>query len=365
MNGPRAKASIAAIAPYVPGRAQAAGFAQPIKLSANENALGASPAARAAYLRAVPDLHLYPDPRASALRAAIAEKYSIEPERILFGTGSDEIFSMLCQAYLNPGDNMVQPQFAFAAWAIAARAAGGEVKSAPERGYAVDVDAMLRTVDERTRIVFLANPANPTGTCIPYADVERLHANLPSHVLLVLDNAYAEFARARADFNDGTELARRFANVIVTRTFSKLYGLAALRIGWAYASATLLEPLQRIRLPFNTAHPAQAAAIAALADEAFCEASLAHAEAGRAELAHMLTGFGLEPLPSATNFVTARFPASHRRSPLEIERGLAEHGILVRGLTNYGMPDCLRVTVGTHEQMARLAEVMQMLFGEA
>ncbi len=362
MSAPIAKASIAAIAPYVPGAAKAAGFARPIKLSANENALGASPAALAAYQNAAAELSLYPDPRASTLRAAIAAKYALEPERILFGTGSDEIFSMVCQAFLSPGDNIVQPQFAFAAWAIAARAAGGEVKSAPERNYHVDVDAMVRAVDGSTRIVFIANPANPTGTCVPYAEIERLHAGLASHVVMVLDNAYAEFARQRDDFNDGTDLARRADNVIVTRTFSKLHGLAALRIGWGYANAALIEPLQRIRLPFNTAHPAQEAAVAALADEAFAEASLAHAEAGRVELARLLTGFDLEVLPSATNFVTAKFPAGHRLSATDIERGLAEQGILVRGLKNYGMADCVRITVGANEQMAHLASALTQLF---
>ncbi|HRP10012.1 MAG TPA: aminotransferase class I/II-fold pyridoxal phosphate-dependent enzyme, partial [Terricaulis sp.] len=191
MSGPIAKPSIAAIHPYVAGKAKVEGFTAPIKLSANENALGCSPAARAAFLEGAASLHRYADPYVGALREALAAKHGLEPARIVFGAGSDEVFSLACQTYLNPGDAMVQPAYAFAAWAIAARAAGAEVISAPEQSYTINVDALLAAVTPRTRMLFVANPASPTGTRVPFSEIKRLHAGLPAHVLLVLDGAYA------------------------------------------------------------------------------------------------------------------------------------------------------------------------------
>jgi histidinol-phosphate aminotransferase len=356
---PAPKPTIAAIAPYKPGRATAPGHARPIKLSANENALGCSPAARAAYRDAQASLHLYPDPRATGLREAIAAKHDLDPTRIIFGTGSDEIFSMACQAFLSPGDVMVEPQYAFAAWAIAARAAGAEVRSAPERDYHVDVDAMLAAVDAHTNVVFIGNPANPTGTRIPPSEIARLHAGLREDVLLVLDGAYAEFGGEADDFVRYGDAP----NVLITRTFSKLHGLASLRIGWGYGPANVIDPMQRIRLPFNTSAAAQAAALAALRDEAFIKASVAHVVQGRTRLTATLQRLGLEPIPSAANFVTVRFPV---HAPLNAEAAcerLVEKGILVRGLTPYGMPDCLRVTVGTDAEMEAFATALGGLLG--
>lgn len=366
MSGPVAKPSIATIKPYVAGKAKAEGFARPIKLSANENALGASPAAQRAFAAASSNLHLYPDPGAAAVRQALAAKHGLDPARIIMGTGSDEIFSMAAQAYLNPGDTMVQPQYAFAAWAIAARAAGAEVISAPERDYTVDVDAMLAAVDARTRIVFVANPASPTGTCLPFAEIERLHAGLRDDVLLVLDGAYAEFAADRADYADGLALAQSAPNVLATRTFSKLYGLAALRLGWGYASAAIIETLNRIRLPFNASAPAQAAALAALDDDAFAARSLAHVAQGRAELARFLEEIGLEPIPAAANFVTVQVPRrGFALSAAEIDMALAAQGVLVRNLASYAMPDCLRITVGSDDDMAALRAALLRIVEQA
>lgn len=357
MTGPIAKETIAEIEPYRSGKAKAAGFARAIKLSANENALGCSPVAIEAYRAASESLHLYPDPLANALREALASKHGLEPSRIIFCTGSDEIFSMVAQAYLSPGDNMVQPQFAFAAWAIAGRAAGADVKAAPEKDYTIDVDALLAAVDARTKVVFIANPASPSGTIVQFSEIKRLHAGLPAHVVLVLDGAYAEFAEARGDFSSGFELARNATNVIVTRTFSKLYGLAALRIGWGYAPDAMAQTLNRIRLPFNASTAAQAAALAALGDQAFAQRSLAHVERGRARLSALLSEMGLEPIPAAANFVTVRVSAPWAAQ--DIERGLAERGILVRGLENYGLGDCLRITIGTEPEMQSLETALR------
>lgn len=344
MPAPTPKATILEIEPYKAGRATAPGFARPIKISANENPLGASPKARAAYLEAADKLHFYPDPRANVLREAIAQKYGLDPARLIFGTGSDELFSLVCQAYLSPGDVMVQPQWAFAAWAIAARASGAEVRSVPERAYHVDVDAMLAAVDARTRVVFVANPANPTGTIIPYSEIERLHAGLPEGVVLVLDGAYAEFAQQPDDFS----LADA-PNVLITRTLSKLYGLASLRVGWGYGPADMIDTLNRIRLPFNLSVPAIAAAHAGLADEDFAQRSIAHAVLGRGKIAALVTELGLVAVPSATNFVTAHFPSDFPVSASEATARLAERGVLVRGLEPYGMNNCLRISVCTDE----------------
>ncbi len=363
MSGPKPRAGILDIAPYVAGKASAPGAALVFKLSANENALGPSPAALEAYREAAAELHLYPDPNATALREALGAKHGIDPARLIFGTGSDEIFSMAAIAYLEPGDNMIQPAHGFAAWAIAARAVGGEVRNAPERDGVADVDAILARVDAHTRVVFLANPANPTGTWLPFAEIERLHAGLPGHVLLVLDEAYVEFARTVLNGPDGLRLAERAENVLVTRTFSKLYGLAALRIGWGYAAPAIIDALNRFRLPFNTPRPAQAGALAALGDDSFAERSIALAETGRLRLAGELTAWGFAPLPSATNFVTARAPAG--LSAAWIEAALAQRGVLVRGLTNYGLPDHLRISVGTPEAMDALRLAMGVVLSRA
>jgi len=358
MSGPRAKSSITAIHPYTAGKSQAEGFSRPIKLSANENALGCSPAARAAFLAGADTLERYADPHANALREAIATKHGLAPGRIVFGAGSDEIFSLACQAYLNPGDAMVQPQFAFAAWAIAARAAGAEVVSAPERDHRIDVDALLDAVTARTRAVFVANPASPTGTRVPFAEIERLHAGLREDVLLVLDGAYAEYAEGEADYDAGLALADEARNVLVTRTFSKIYGLAALRIGWGYAAGSIAETLNRIRLPFNVPAPSQAAACAALGDEAFVDQSRRHAREGREDLARFLHDAGLSVLPAAANFVTARAPQGLSVDAPGLERALAARGVLVRGLGGYAMPDALRITIGAADEMAALREAL-------
>jgi len=356
MRGPAPKDSILEIKPYLPGKAVAAGFAAPIKLSANENTLGCSPAARAAYLAAADGLYLYPDSKAIALRDALAAKHDLDPARIVLGAGSDEIFSLVCQAYLAPGDTMVQPQYAFAAWAIAARAAGARVVSAPERDYCVDVDALIAAVNARTRVVFVANPANPTGTVIPFSEIKRLHAALPEQVLLVLDAAYAEFAEGVGDYEDGLRLARTAPNVVLTRTFSKLHGLASLRVGWGYASAAIADVLNRIRLPFNTSTMGQAAAVAALADSDFVARSLSLVRDGRPKLERLLCNAGLVALPSAANFVTALASSADEAS--RIDRGLAERGILVRALSNYGMPNHIRVTIGDDEQLSALERAL-------
>jgi histidinol-phosphate aminotransferase len=345
---PLPKPGILSIAQYVPGKAKADGVEHPLKLSANENILGSSPKAREAFAGAIDQLHMYPDGRAAILRTAIAETFGLEPERLVFGCGSDEIFQLLNQAFLEPGDNIVQGEYGFGAYAIGARACQGEVRMAPERDYRIDVDELLKLVDARTRLVFVANPGNPTGTWISGVEVRRLHAALPPSVILVLDGAYAEFVDDPT-FEDGTELARHGANVVVTRTFSKLHGLAALRVGWAYMPLDIAGAVDRIRLPFNTSIPGQLAAVAGLADLDFQARSLALVNRWRAWLAQQLGGIGLGVTPSAANFVLAGFPKASGRTAAEAEAYLATRGIIVRGVGGYGLPDHLRITIGLEE----------------
>lgn len=342
---PLPKPGILDIHAYVPGKSKVDGVAEPIKLSSNENILGSSEAARAAFAEAAQTLHLYPDSRATALRAAVAAHFDLEPERLVFGDGTDEVLHLLNQVFLEPGDNIVMGQYGFSAYSIGARACQAVVKHAPEPNYHVSVDAMLAEVDARTRLVFITQPGNPTGTFLARDELAALHAGLPPSVVLVLDGAYAEFADDPR-FDDGLALARRAENVVVTRTFSKLHGLAALRIGWAYCPAPIADAVDRIRAPFNTSIAAQAAAVASLADADFQARSQAHVWRWRPWLAQQLGGLGLEIVPSQANFVLAGFPKTPGRTAAEAEAFLAGRGYIVRGVGNYGLPDHLRITIG-------------------
>jgi histidinol-phosphate aminotransferase len=354
---PIPKAGILDIAPYVPGKSKVEGVDNPLKLSANENILGSSPKAREAYASAVDKLHMYPDGRATVLREAISRRYGLEPERLIFGCGSDEIFQLVAHAFLEPGDNVIQGEYAFSAYAIAVRACQAEVRAAKEPHYRVDVDEMLKLVDERTRIVFLANPGNPTGTWIGEAEVRRLHAGLPPSVVLVLDGAYAEFV-TDASFDAGFGMAREFENVIITRTFSKLHGLAALRVGWAYATEAMASALDRIRLPFNLNIPAQLAAAASLEDVEFEARSVALVERWKPWLTQQLGGLGLEVVPSGANFLLVGFPTTPGRTAREAEAYLGQRGLIVRGVAGYGLPDHLRITIGLEEHNRAVADAL-------
>jgi len=355
---PVPKPGIMDIHAYVPGKSKADGVENPIKLSANENILGSSEKARAAYQTSADELQMYPDSRTTILRTAIAERFRLEPERLIFGCGSDEVFALLNQTFLEPGDNIVQGEYGFAAFAIGARACQAEVKVAKEPGFRIDVDEMLKVVDERTRLIFLANPGNPTGTWIPFSEVLRLHAGLPPSVVLVLDGAYSEFATDPA-FQDGLDFARGADNVVVTHTFSKLHGLAALRVGWGYAPVEIAAAVDRIRLPFNTSIAGQRAAVAALNDEDFQQRSIAHVEQWRAWLTQQIGGLGLDVVqPSATNFVLVGFPQTPGRTAAEADDYLSARGLLTRRVLNYGLADHLRITIGLEEHNRAVVDAL-------
>ena len=345
MTGPQALPNILEITPYKGGQKLVGAH----KLSSNENPLGCSPAAQEAVVQATKSMELYPDGSASALRDAIGAKYGIAADRIVCGAGSDEIFQLLGRAYLRPGDNIVQSQHGFLVYRLIAQQSGAETRSAPEKDLTTDVDAMLERVDENTKIVFLANPNNPTGSYIPYSDVKRLHEGLPENVLLVLDGAYAEYVRNN-DYSSGLELAGEQANVLMTRTFSKIHGLAALRLGWAYGPANVIDAIHRTRGPFNVSAVAQAAGIAAINDDAFQAQSAEHNTNELERVRNAVETAGFKTYPSVGNFVLIEFPETAGRTSADADTFLRNRGIVIRDVNVYGLPTCLRASIGTAEQ---------------
>ena len=359
---PEPKPGILDITPYKPGKSHVEGVAHPVKLSSNENILGFSDKARAAYAAAVERMNLYPDGRADALRHAVASYFRLEPERLVFGDGTDEVLHMLCQVFVEPGDNIVMGRYGFGAYAIGARACQGEVRMADEPNHRLTAAELLKHVDERTRLVFITQPGNPTGTFMTRDELAALHDGLPPDVVLVIDGAYAEFADDPA-FDDGFDLARGAQNVVVTRTFSKIYGLAALRVGWGYCPEHIADAVDRIRPPFNTSIAAQDAAIAALADEDFKRRSVEHVARWRPWLERQLGGLGLDVTPSQANFVLVGFPAEPGRTAPEAEAFLAGRGLIVRGVANYGLPGHLRITIGLEEHNRALIQALSDFLG--
>jgi histidinol-phosphate aminotransferase len=357
-NAPTPKPWIEAIHAYVPGKAAGADGRPLIKLSANENPLGSSAAALAARADAQKP-SLYPDPGSTELREALGALHGIDPARIVMGTGSDEVLNLAAQGYAGPGDEVLFSRFSFAVYEIAARRCGAVPVEAPDRDYGTDVDALLAAVTERTRVVFLANPNNPTGTYLPAAEVARLHAGLPGDVLLVLDQAYAEYLEPEDD-DHGLALAAAHQNVLVTRTFSKIYGLAGERIGWGTGAPGLIDTLNRIRGPFNVTNSAQAMALAAVADQDFVIASREHNLAERARFVtaiDALGNHGLRAVPSEANFVLVLFEGA--LSAEAAYSGLAERGYIVRWLPNQGLGNALRITIGTADQMDAIAAALR------
>lgn len=351
---PTPRPGILDIRPYTPGAAAPEGA---VKLSSNENALGCSPKAAEAFTRAKDRLHIYPDGGATALREAIAQEEGLEPDRIVCGAGSDELLQLIGRAYLGAGDKAVQSEYGFLVYRLVAMQSGAEIVSAPERDHRSDVDALLEAAGDDARVVFLANPNNPTGTYISGAEVERLRDNLPEDTLLVLDGAYAEFVDDPA-YASGVALARERDNVILTRTFSKIHGLAGLRLGWAYGPKPIIEVLHRVRGPFNVNLPAIEAGVAAIRDRVFLDKSKAHNAEWVAWLTQQIGGLGFEVTPSVCNFVLVHFPQEPGRTAEDANRFLTEHGLIVRPLQPYGLPNALRMTVGREADNRRLVEAL-------
>ena len=345
---PAPRAGVLDIAAYVPGRSKAAPGVRLHKLSSNETPLGPSPLAVEAYRGIADKLALYPDGAATDLREAIAAVHGLNPDRIVCGAGSDEILTLVAQAYIGPGDEAIHTTHGFLVYPIAIRAAGGTPVVAAETDLTADVDAILARVTERTRVVFLANPNNPTGTYLPFDEVRRLHAGLRPETILVIDAAYAEYVR-RNDYESGIELAGSADNVVMTRTFSKIYGLAGLRIGWAYGPAHVIDALNRIRGPFNVSAPAIAAGVAAIRDRGHTEKAALHNEAWLPRLTAAIGNLGLEVTPSVANFLLIHFPDEPGRTAADADRFLVERGVVVRQVGAYGLPNALRMTIGGDE----------------
>ncbi|EEX86276.1 MULTISPECIES: histidinol-phosphate transaminase [Brucella] len=345
---PQPKAGVLDIAAYVPGKEHVEGVAKVYKLSSNETPLGPSPHAREVYRHAGEKLELYPDGQALALRQAIAETQGLNISNILCGNGSDELLGLLCQTFLAPGDETIITEHGFAVYKIQTLAAGATPVTVKEKNERIDVDAILAGVTARTKIVFIANPANPTGTYLPFEEVRRLHAGLPQHVLLVLDAAYAEYVR-RNDYEAGLELVSSNENVVMTRTFSKIHGLPGLRIGWIYAPLHIIDAMNRIRGPFNMNSAAIAAGAAAIRDRAHVEKSVAYNEKWLAWLTEEFTRLGLRVTPSVTNFLLIHFPDDAAHSADKADEWLSRRGYILRRVGGYGFPNALRMTVGPEE----------------
>jgi histidinol-phosphate aminotransferase len=351
------KPGILAIEPYVAGRTPGQEEQPAFKLSSNEAALGASPKAVAAYESARTDLFSYPDGGATVLRNAIASAQGLEFERIVCGSGSEELLSLLARAYVRPGEDVLFTEHAFIVYRIAALSSSAVPVPVPEKNLRADVDAILANVTPRTRLVYLANPNNPTGSCLSAEDIGRLHAGLPDSVLLVLDAAYAEYVQ-RADYEPGARLVSRSDNVVMTRTFSKIYGLAGLRVGWAYCSSAIADTLNRVRGPFNVTTAAQAAATAALSDSDHVARSVAHNARWKAWLVQKIRSFGLEVDEGEGNFLLVRFPREAPHDAKSADAFLAARGFILRAVANYGLPHCLRLTIGSEEANRGVARAL-------
>jgi len=347
---PTPRPGVLDIAPYRGGEAGAPGIARPIRLASNESALGPSPRAVAAYTALAQEIHRYPDGAAETLRQTLARHYGLDAARIVCGNGSDELIGLLTKAYAGEGDEVLYSRHGFLMYPIAAKAAGATPVTAPETSLTADVDAILKAVTPRTRIVFLANPNNPTGTYLSSDEVARLHAGLPKSVLLVIDAAYAEFVQ-RNDYEPGIALVEANSNVVMTRTFSKIYALAGLRVGWAYCSAEIADVLNRVRGPFNLNAAAQAAAVAALDDVAAVDRAREHNDIWRPWLERELGALGLAVQTSVANFVIVRFPGTGGKTADAAFEFLKSRGILTRKIAGYQLPDWLRITIGTEEEM--------------
>jgi histidinol-phosphate aminotransferase len=346
------------ISPYVGGEAKVAGIERPIRLASNESALGPSSKAIAAYRALAGEIHRYPDGNAQELREALGQRHGVDPARIVCGAGSDELITLLLRCYAGPGDEVLYSRHGFLMYPINAMAVGAIPIAAPEREQTTDVDSVLARVTERTRIVFIANPNNPTGTYLGGQEMARLHAGLPASVLLAIDAAYAEFVN-RNDYEPGIALVNCAENVVMLRTFSKIYALGGLRLGWAYCPPAIADVLNRVRSPFNVSAAVQAAGIAAVEDLDALNRARAHNGRWLPWFSEQLAVLGLPLTPSVANFVLARLPDDPLKNADSAFAFLQSHGILTRKMAAYGLPKHLRITIGTGPEMETVAAALR------
>lgn len=358
MVKPRANSWLDDLVAYVPGRYKGGENAAPARLASNETPLGPSPKAVEAARKAAVELHRYADGGANDLRDALSTHYNLEKSQIICGTGSDEILQLIAQAYAAPGDEIIHTCFGFMVYGIAARRVGARPVVAEEKNYTADVDAILAAVTDKTRVVFLANPNNPTGTILHQAEIERLHLALPEHVVLVIDGAYAEYVSLE-DYDGGLKLAQTATNVIMTRTFSKIYGLAAERVGWAYGPQEIIDVLNKIRGPFNVTGIGQAAAIASLHDQNWMMQARKHNDHWRPWLENQLRQLHLSPIPSEGNFILVAFPETPGQTAGDANAYLTSKGFLLRHLPSMGLNHCLRLSVGSDEDNHGVIKALQ------
>jgi histidinol-phosphate aminotransferase len=351
------------IAPYVGGEARIAGVERPIRLASNESALGPSAKAVAAYRALAGEIHRYPEGNALELREVLGRRHELDPTRIVCGAGSDELIALLLRSYAGPGDEVLYSRHGFLMYPIGAMSVGATPIAAPERVLTSDVDALLERVTDRTRIVFIANPNNPTGTYLGAEEMARLHAGLPPSVLLAIDAAYAEFVN-RNDYQPGIGLVDRAENVVMLRTFSKIYALSGLRLGWAYCPPAIADVLNRVRGPFNVTAPALAAGVAAVEDLEALNRARTHNEHWLPWFSERLARLGIALTPSVANFVLAGFPDDPRRNADAVFAFLHSRGILTRKMAAYGLPQHLRITIGTGPEMETVATALAEFMGK-
>ncbi len=352
---PAARPEVFSVAPYVGGESKLPGVEKPLKLSSNEGAFGPPPSAIAAMAEAAANMHRYPDGSSAALRHEIGAKFGLDPARIVCGNGSDELLVLLIQSYGGPGTELIMSEHGFSVYEIAGKIAGCTVKKAPETNLTTDVDAMLALVTPATRMVFLANPNNPTGTLLPQSEMLRLRQSLPKNVLLVIDAAYSEYVD-RPDYDPGVALVDEGENTVMTRTFSKIFGMGGARLGWAYAPAAIADVLNRVRPPFPVNNFAAAAGIAALREPGWLERGRAHNTQAKRRLAERLTQSGLTVYPSEANFILVDFGTEDQA--IAADEHLRGQGIIVRRVKSYGLPQCLRITIGTDDECNRVATAL-------
>jgi len=355
-------ASIMEIAAYVPGKSSVGGKNPPIKLSSNENPFGASPLAFEAMKKAIEKTNRYPDAYCKELRSAIAKKYGMDAENIVCGAGSDELLSLLCQAYARDGDEVLYSEYGFLMYPISALRVGATPVVAQEKNYKTDIDAILNAVTDKTTIVFLANPNNPTGSYITKQEMRRLRAGLRDDILLVIDAAYAEYVD-ESDYSSGMGMVEEFDNVVMTRTFSKIYGLSSLRIGWAYCPSYIADVLNRIRGPFNVSDIAQRAALASIADDEFVEKSKSHNKKWLKIVTDEINDLGLRAFPSVGNFVLVEFSEESGRAAEDAYEFLKTKSIIGRYMESYNLPNCIRFSIGLEKENKSMLAALKEFLG--